>query len=188
MTLEARKAAFKKSWTVGIPTVILCWIICWFFNAPYGAKDVTIISCAAASGMSCFITPMICGLIGYPITATMFKKAMKAKMENPSAESKPAPAMGAMEEQMLFFNWIPKNWFCYLLVFSSINCVFWGYGLPGLLSLFIPTVIPAGTASRAFVTIIGGFQIGAAAQFCAYASNIYFVQLLQRKAVAAAAK
>ena len=188
MTLEARKSAFKKSWTVGIPTVILCWIICWFFNKPYAAMDVTLVSCAAASGVSCFITPMICGLIGYPITASMFKKAMKAKMENPTAETKPAPSIGTMDEQMLFFKWSPKNWFCYLLVFSLISSIFFGFGLPNFLALFIHTAVKAGTASQLFVTIIGGFQIGFAAQFCAYISNVFFVQLLQRKAMAAAAK
>lgn len=57
MTIEARKLAFKKSWTVGIPTVILCWIICWFANAPYAAADATLATCAAASGVSCFVTP-----------------------------------------------------------------------------------------------------------------------------------
>ncbi len=189
MTIEAKKKAFKSTWAVFIPTVILCWIICWFFNKPYALTDVTLASCAAASGVSCFITPLICGLIAYPINKGAIKKAIKAKMENPTAESAPAPEMGELESQMIFFNWIPKNWICYLLVFSVCTSVFFGYGLPNLLAAFIPVTVPAGVwSSRLFITLIGGLQIGFSAQFSGYLANVYFVKMLQKKLVPAAVR
>lgn len=181
MTLKERKQAFKKSFTVGIPTVILCWIICWFFNAGYAQTEVTLASCAVASGVSCFVTPLICGLISYPITAKMFKKTIKEKKAHSEGENKSTLKTGKLEQQLIFFNWIPKNWFAYVLVFAICGSVFWGFGVPNLLNLFIPVTISAGTGSRLFVTIIGGFQIGASAQYAAYLSNIYFVEMLQEK-------
>lgn len=175
MTLETRKQAFQKSWTVGIPTVILCWIICWFFNAGYAKADATLATCAMASGVSCFVTPLICGLIAYPITARLFKKSMQGKTQ-------PILEEHTLEEQLIFFQWVPKNWFCYVLLFAISGSIFWGFGLPNMLNLFLPITVKAGVASRLFVTILGGFQIGASAQFAAYMSNIYFSKMLQEKA------
>lgn len=113
---------------------------------------------------------------------------MQEKMANPDAVSEPAPATGELEEQLIFFNWVPKNWFCYVLLFAIGGSIFWGFGVPNMLDLFIPVTVKAGTASRLFVTILGGFQIGASAQFAAYMSNIYFVKMLQKKAAAAMSK
>lgn len=100
-------------------------------------------------------------------------------------ESEPAPETGELEQQLIFFNWIPKHWLAYVVVYAVCGSIFWGFGVPTLLNVFIPVTVPAGVGSRLFVTIIGGFQIGASAQYAAYLSNIYFVKLLQKKAMAA---
>lgn len=189
MTLEARKAAFKGSWTVGIPTLVLCWIICWFFNASWAAKDVTFLSFAQASGVSCFITPLICGLISYPITASVFKKKVAEKMAHPEVESAPSPSAGELEQQLIFFRWMPQNWLVYTLVFALLGAIVWGCGIPTLFYLFCPgTLAAAGTGSRILVTAVGGFQIAASAQYGAYLSHIYYVKMLQNKLVASMAK
>lgn len=41
MTIEAKKKAFKSTWAVFIPTVILCWIICCTISFPAGPCDRT---------------------------------------------------------------------------------------------------------------------------------------------------
>lgn len=183
MTLEAKKANFKKTWTVFIPTVILCWIICWFTNGKYALTDVTLLTCGLANGLTCFITPIICGLIAYPLTKSGMKKAIAKKMANPDEKSEPAPETGDLDSQIMFFHWIPKNWFCYLFVFSLIAGIFFGYGLPTLIGSFATFIVKAGVGSRLFIALIGGVQIGWAAQFSAYLSNIYFVKLLEKKLV-----
>lgn len=179
MTSQERKSAFKGSILSGVLTLVLCWIICWFFNGAYAETDVSFASCAKASGISCFITPVISGLITYPIVLSVFKKNKETDPQQ-KAQSGEAAA-DELGKQVIFFSWIPKNWFCYALVFAVINCVFWGFGVPSLLDLLIPISIPAGVGSRIFVTGIGGVQIAASAQYCAYLFNMYAIRMLKVK-------
>lgn len=181
MTLEARKHAFKDSVTVGIPTLILCWIIFWFLPAYQGKEAVGFMTLAAASGMSCFVTPVICALIVYPITKKVFVKKVKAKMANPDPDEKPAPEIGTMEEQIIFFNWIPKKWWVYMLVYALLGAIVFGFGIPALLANFVSgNFVAAGMGAKLFTVLLGGVQVAASAWFCIYLTKFYFIQMLKR--------
>lgn len=176
LTLESRKEAFQSTWVTLILTMILCWIICWFVNVPYAAMDVTLSSCSGANGLSCFITPIIGGIINYFIM-----KHSMTRVDKGNTSSDPKLEKNSLEEQLIFFHWIPKNCAGYLIFFSACMCVFFGFGLPTLLDFCIPITVKAGVGSRIFVTLIGGIQIGFSAQMSAYLSAIYFPILINRK-------
>ncbi len=179
-TLEARKHAFKDAWMVGIPTMILCWIIFLFLPAYQGTEAAGFMTLASASGFSCFVTPVICGLIAYPITKVMFVKKAKEKMANPDPDAAPAPEIGSLEEQIIFFNWMPKKWWVYMLVFSLLGCFIFGYGIPAFLAGFVSgNFVPAGIGAKLFVLLLGGIQVAASAQFCTYLTKFYFIQMLK---------
>lgn len=181
MTLEARKHAFKDSVSVGIPTLVLCWIIFWFLAAYQGTEPVGFMTLAAASGMSCFVTPVICSLIVYPITKKVFVKKVKAKMANPDADEKPAPEIGTLEEQIIYFNWMPKKWWVYMLVYALLGAIVFGFGIPALLATFVPgDFIAAGMGAKLFTVLLGGVQVAASAWFCIYLTKFYFIQMLKR--------
>lgn len=180
-TVEARKHAFKDSWVVGIPTFILCAIIFWFLPAYNGKEAVGFLTLGTASGVSCFVTPVICGLINYAITKPMFIKKVKAKMANPDPNEVPAPEMGTLEEQIIYFNWMPKKWWVYMLVYAFLGCFVFGFGIPGFLAVFAPgNFVAPGMGAKLFVLLLGSLQVAASAQFCCYISKLYVIQMLKR--------